>query len=140
MRSNSSNSQVFSLPGYVQELPRNMDPEDVAFLWKKGALSLPDVRLRNALLTSYVEFVYPYAPTIDLLPFLDIVHHRDGDHGKVSLLLLRSILFAGVAYVDFHYLAAAGYKTRRQARKEFYKACRFLHDFDYEKNRVTLIQ
>lgn len=117
-----------------------MNPEDVFFLKKKGALSLPDNRLRNALLTSYVDYVYPYAPTIDLLPFLDIINHKEGGHGKVSLLLLRSILFAGVAFVDFHYLAAAGFKTRRQARKEFYKVCRLLHDFDYEKNRVTLIQ
>lgn len=117
-----------------------MDPENVAFLRKRGALSLPDNRLRNALLTSYVDYVYTYAPTIDLLPFLDIINDREGEHGKVSLLLLRAILFSGVAYVDFHYLAAAGFKTRRQARKEFYKVCRLLHDFDYEKNRVTLIQ
>lgn len=94
--------------------------EEVGYLWKKGALTIPDPPFRNALLSAYIEFVHPYMPLIELDEFLRIVSEGAGKVGRVSLLLFQAVMFTAVAFVDMSYLTAAGYSTRRAARKAFY--------------------
>ena len=97
-----------------------MDIEDISHLWMKGALTIPDALFRNALLTAYIEFVHPYMPLIELHEFLRIIDKGTGEGGRISLLLFQAIMFTGVAFVDKSYLTAAGYSTRKAARKAFY--------------------
>ncbi|KFY14282.1 hypothetical protein V492_02721 [Pseudogymnoascus sp. VKM F-4246] len=128
------------LPAYIRPLPACMAPEDTMHLWIKGAITIPGVAFRNELLRSYIEFVHPYMPLLDVHDFLEIVNKGTGENGRISLLLFQAVMFAGVAFVDRSYLTAAGYPTRRSARKAFYLKARALYDFDYEPDGVVMVQ
>lgn len=128
-----------SLPGYIKPLPARLGLDEIMFLERKGALTIPPVPLRNALLESFAEFVYPYMPLLNLHDLIEQIDHN-GSSQMVSLLLFQAIMFAGVATVDMRYLSAAGYTTRRDARRKFFQKTRCLYDLDYEVDRVSLIQ
>ncbi|KAJ8612974.1 hypothetical protein MRB53_037182 [Persea americana] len=116
------------LPDYVKDLPKRIGPDEVILLAKKGCLTIPDKPLRNELLRCYVEFQHSYMPLIDIHEFLHIVETEDGQAGKISLLLMQAVLFAGSAFVDLKHLKKAGYSNRREARKTFYMKARVSHD------------
>jgi len=128
------------LPAYLKPLPQRMTSVDIDYLFAKGALSLPDPPVRNALLRAYCEFVHPYMPLLELHHVLEIMNDPTGESGKISLLLFQSIMFAGTAFVDMDQLVAAGYTNRKAARKAFFQKARVLYDFDYEIDRVALVQ
>ncbi|RYP08009.1 hypothetical protein DL764_002155 [Monosporascus ibericus] len=128
------------LPAFIRPLPAKIAAEDVAYLNTKGALTLPTIPLQNALLRCYIEYVHPYMPLIDLNEFLTAVNARDGLCGQISLFLYQAIMFSATAYVESKFLQDAGYSSRKAARKaSFYKA-RLLYDFDYESDRLVLVQ
>ncbi|KAH6999431.1 fungal-specific transcription factor domain-containing protein [Ilyonectria destructans] len=137
---------VFGIPpsihlqAFIAPLPARIQSDDAAYLLYKGALSLPDVDCQNALLRSYFEFTYPYMPALDLSHFLQILDARDGKSGQISLFLFQAILFAGAAHVNMNYLRAAGFTTRKQALKELFQRARLLYDFNYESDRLVLVQ
>lgn len=128
------------LPEYLKPLPQRMTSVDIDYLFAKGALSLPDIPIRNALLRSYIEYVHPYMPLIEAHELLQIINDGSGRSGRVSLLLFQAIMFAGTAFVDMEYLRIAGYSNRKAARKAFFQKARVLYDFDYEVDRVSLVQ
>lgn len=113
--------------------------DDVEYLQRKGALTVPDTRLRNELLRSYAQYVHPYMPLLDLKDFLTPIEKNDGSN-LVSLLLFHAVMFAGTAYIDMRFLQAQGFETRKAARKVFFQRARLLYDFDYEIDRITLVQ
>lgn len=127
------------LPDYIRGLPARLQKEDIDYLAAKGALSIPDVSLRNELLKAYVHYVHTYMPLLDLEEFLQTVVQNDGIH-RISLLLFQAVMFAGMAFVDIKHLKAAGYQTRKAARKIFFQRARLLYDFDYEVDRISLVQ
>nr|POE47642.1 cutinase transcription factor 1 beta [Quercus suber] len=130
---------TYSLPAYIKPLHNRLTPDDILYLERKGALTLPPDHLRDELLRCYVEFVHPYMPLLDLHDTIHIIDKNDGER-SISLLLFQAIMFAGVATVDIRYLKAAGYATRRDARRLFFQKTRLLYDFDYEVDRISLIQ
>lgn len=85
---------------------------------------MPSTPLQNGLLQSYVEYVHPYMPLMDLHGFLNIVNRRDGLNGQTSLLLYQAMMFSATAFVDMKYLREAGYATRKAARKAFFQKTR----------------
>lgn len=97
--------------------------EDIDFLQRKGALTVPDTRLRNELLRSYVQYVHPYMPLLDLKDFLQPIERNDGD-SPVSLLLFQAVMFAATAYVDMRFLHAQGFDNRKAARRFFFQRAR----------------
>lgn len=119
------------LPTYLKPLPPRMTSVDIDYLFAKGALSLPETSVRNALLTAYIEYVHPYMPLIELHELLAMIEDVTGKSGKVSLLLFQSIMFAGTAFVDMDYLRKAGYTNRKAARKAFFQKARVGLDFFY---------
>ena len=127
------------LPHYIRPLPTRLGNDETTFLEKKGALSIPPDLLRNALLKSYAEFVHPYMPLINLHEIIEIIDQSSGTD-SISLLLFQAIMFSGVATVDMRYLRAAGYSSRKDARRQFFQKVRLLYDFDYELDRIALIQ
>ncbi|KAH0536119.1 hypothetical protein FGG08_006985 [Glutinoglossum americanum] len=129
-----------TLPDYIKPLPVRIAPDDVEYLAKKGALTVPEVGLRNELLRSYLEYVHPYMPLLELHNFLNIVERGNGSTGKLSLLLFQAVMFAGTAFVDMKHLGDAGYTSRKAARKAFFQKTRLLYDFDYEHDRIALVQ
>ena len=128
-----------SLPMYVKPLPARLTPDDATYLEKKGALSIPAVPLRDELLRCYAEFVHPYMPLLNLHEVVRAIDCNDGMQ-TVSLLVFQAAMFTGTATVDIRYLKAAGYDTRREARRDFFNKSRLLYDFDIEVDRISLIQ
>lgn len=109
-----------SLPLYIKPLPARIGSDEITYLEKKGALTIPNNALRNELLRAYIEFVHPYMPLLDLHEFIEIVDKGDGSDGKLSLILFQSVMFAGSAFIDMRHLRKAGYLTRKEARKDFF--------------------
>ncbi|KAH7362661.1 cutinase transcription factor 1 beta, partial [Plectosphaerella cucumerina] len=128
------------LPAFVKPLPARIATEDVKYLHIKGAISLPPLQLQTALLQAYVEYVHPYMPLLDLHEFLSIVNSREGLCGQVSLFLYQAVMFAATAFVDMKSLREGGYSTRKAARRSFFQKTRLLYDFDYESDRLVLVQ
>lgn len=112
------------LPDFLKPLPQRMTSVDIDYLFAKGALSLPDTPVRNALLRGYVEYVHPYMPLVEIHELLKTINDGTGESGKISLLLFQAIMFAGTAFVDMEYLRAAGYSNRKAARKAFFQKAR----------------
>ncbi|KAL5406128.1 hypothetical protein PMIN04_012140 [Paraphaeosphaeria minitans] len=129
-----------NLPQFIKPLPAKIGPEEISYLEKKQALKVPKGALRSEMLRAYVEFVHPYMPLLDLHDFLTVINKSDGSNGKVSLILFQAVMFAGSAFIDMEYLRTAGYVTRKEARKDFFQKTRILYDFDYESDRVSLVQ
>lgn len=85
------------LPAFVKPTPVRIPAEDIEYLTKRGALTLPSEPLRSELLNSHFNFVHPFMPLLNRREFLDIVTCEDGSKGKVSLLLLQAVMFTGSA-------------------------------------------
>ncbi|KXT15164.1 hypothetical protein AC579_7936 [Pseudocercospora musae] len=130
---------TYSLPMYIKPLPSKLDPEDIMYLGKKGALQIPSQQLRDELLRNYVEFVHPFMPLLNIHDLVSTIDRNNGS-APVSLLLFQAIMFSAIATVDIRYLKAAGYATRRDARRAFFTKTRLLYDFDIEIDRISLIQ
>lgn len=127
------------LPNYIHDPPDHLTKADIDYLDMKDALSIPSASLRNELMRAYIQFVHPYLPILDLEQFLDTVFLSNGV-SRVSLLLFQAVLAAGVAFVDTVHLRSAGYPSKKEARMAFFQRVRLLYDFDFEMDRVTLIQ
>ena len=127
------------LPDFIRGLPARLQKEDIDYLFMKGALTVPDVSLRNELMKSYIHYVHTYMPLLDLEDFLQTIYQNDGIN-RLSLLLFQAVMFAGTAFIDIHHLHAAGYTSRKAARKAFFQRTRLLYDFDYEVDRISLVQ
>jgi hypothetical protein len=112
------------LPAFVKPLPSKIAPEDVKYLYTKGALTLPPLELQNALIRAFVEYVHPYMPLLELSAFLNTINSKDGLYGQVSLFLYQAVMFSATAFVETRYLREAGYASRRAARKSFFQKTR----------------
>lgn len=128
------------LPAWIKPLPDKIGPDEIAYLQRKGALNIPAPPLQNALLQAYVEYVHPYMPLLELFDFLNVISAGDGQGGQVSLLLYHAVLFAGSAFVKRKVLAEHGYPNRKVARKIFFQRAKLLYDFDYDSDRLVLVQ
>jgi len=128
-----------SLPMYIKPLPPRLNADDIVYLDKKGALAIPAVPLRDELLRCYAEYIHPYMPIINMHEFVRNIDQNNGIQ-PISLLLFQAVMFAGVASVNMRFLRAAGYESRRHARRDFFTKTRLLYDFDIEVDRISLIQ
>jgi len=104
-------------------LPARIGGDEVVYLSKKGALTIPPVSLRNALLQSFIEYIHPFMPIVDIQDLVESIDRTDGAN-QISLLVFQAIMFSGVASVDIKHLEAAGYTNRREARREFFQKTR----------------
>lgn len=152
-----SSASFPQLPPFIKPLPCWTGFDQVMYLLKQEALSIPHLPLRNALLQCFAEFVHPYMPLIDLHDLFEAVDRNDGSK-PISLLTFQASMFSGLATVEMELLKAAGYTTRRDARRDFFQRTRvcmpilkipydqslimlqLLHDFDCEVDRISLIQ
>ncbi|EAQ90581.1 hypothetical protein CHGG_02516 [Chaetomium globosum CBS 148.51] len=132
--------QVNEWPAFIRPIPDRILLEDRQYLARKQVFTLPPLRLQNALLTAYVEYVHPYMPLMELHDFLRVVSDRSGASGKISLFLYHAVMFSATAFVDESLLRDAGYDSRREARRAFFSRTRLLYDFDYETDRLVLVQ
>ncbi|KAH6626213.1 fungal-specific transcription factor domain-containing protein [Chaetomium sp. MPI-SDFR-AT-0129] len=127
-------------PAFIKPIPDRILSEDRQYLVQKQVFSLPPLPLQNALLAAYVEFVHPYMPLLELQDLLRVINDRTGASGKLSLFLYHAVMFSATAFVDEILLKEAGYDSRRDARRAFFSRTRLLYDFDYETDRLILVQ
>lgn len=128
------------LPRFIKPLPAKIGPEEIAYLDKKGALTVPKGTLRSEMLRAYIEFVHPYMPLLDLHDFLTVIDRSDGSNGKVSLILFQAVMFAGSAFVDMSHLRSAGYATRKEARKDFFQKTRVSNSHILARSNYHLVR
>ena len=124
---------------YIQWNPPHIGADDFDYLLKKGAFTIPHTGLRNALLKSYIDYVHPHLPMLDLNDFLWRIQKNDGTH-CISPLLFQAVMFAGASFVDLQYLHLAGYRDRDSARRGFFHRTRLLFDFDMDMDRISIVQ
>jgi len=115
----SQHPPTVGLPRYIRPLPATIAADDIEWLERKGTLIVPEIGLRNELLRSYVQYVHPYTPVLDLKDFLQPIERNDGTT-QISLLLFQAVLFAATAYIDIRSLRELGYESRKAARKVFF--------------------
>lgn len=132
-------NSILNLPPYIRAPHSGIAADDIEFLQRKGAFTVPKDSFRNELLRSYVQYVNPFMPVLDLKQFLTPMARNNGVD-PISLLLFHTVMFAGSAFIDLRQLQVHGFETRKAARKAFYTRARLLYDFDYEPNSLALIQ
>lgn len=111
------------LPRYMRSLPPRIMSEDVEYLERKGALEIPEIGFRNELLRTYVQYVHPYMPLLELRDFLQPIEKNDGA-AQISLFLFQAVMFTATAYIDIRFLHAQGFENRKAARKAFFQRAR----------------
>ncbi|RVX74787.1 hypothetical protein B0A52_01064 [Exophiala mesophila] len=129
-----------ALPRFVKPIPDHLPKEDIEYLQRKGALSIPEPDLRAALLRSFIEYVHPTLPILQLQDLLDILQDNSPTNERISLPLFQAIMFAGAPWVDIKLFRRLGYLTRKAARRALYLKARLLYDSDYEEDRLAVVQ
>jgi hypothetical protein len=116
----SQRGSSFELPAYIRPSRPDIRQDDLAYLGRRGALSLPPGELQDQLIRCFVHYVYPFMPIVDLEELMGAI---DGNESasKISLIVFQAILFSGTAYVDLQLLQEAGYENRRAARADYYQ-------------------
>lgn len=145
------------LPTYLRPIRPGFNAENAAFLVSCGALTVPEVAVRDELIRAYVLYVHPFMPFLDLQDFFQSIHEAENS-APCSLVLLQAVLFAGSAFADMSVLERMGFQTRRAARKALYirtkvgicrplmfrrlqsDSCQHLYEFDWEAQPIPVIQ
>ena len=109
------------LPGWVKNPSSRIEVDDFEYLQNRGALIIPEQPLRDECLACFMEWVYPYSPIVDLNDIARAISNRDGSGGHVSLPVFQAIMFAGVGFVDMTTLHMAGFQSRKEAKKAFFR-------------------
>ncbi|KEF52111.1 uncharacterized protein A1O9_11737 [Exophiala aquamarina CBS 119918] len=129
----------FSIPDFLSPPPAQLAKEDLTYLYQKRALSIPEPEFRSALIKSYILYVHPFYPIIDLEALHDLLH--GGSHqNPFSLLVFQTIMFTGSSFVEIKMLRRMGFLTRKAARNAFFLKARLLYDMDYEQDCHSQIQ
>jgi hypothetical protein len=127
------------LPNFIAPIKSGRCSQHWAFLHSQGAFDVLQEKLRNVIITSYVHFVHPQLPVVDIHELLQALA-TNGRDGKISILLLQAVLLSGSSFVEMEYLREACYESRMALRKELADRVRLLYDFDCEVDRLTLVQ
>ncbi|OAG37141.1 hypothetical protein AYO21_08676 [Fonsecaea monophora] len=107
---------------------------------RAGALSLPDMTVLSLLLETYIDWVHPQLPFLDLSRFLSAIS-SNGQTSQLSALLLHAVLFAGVLYVDVEdpVLTELG-GNPRDLKNTLRARAKVLYEAGYEQDRLSLMQ
>jgi len=90
---------------------------------------------RDALVKTYFDHVYPFAPVIDRAGFV-----RGYESGSCSLFLLRVILTSASLYAPADVLSSCGFASRSAAQASFFSKASLLHDFAAEDDPLLMLQ
>ncbi|KAJ5685519.1 hypothetical protein N7536_008138 [Penicillium majusculum] len=126
-------------PRYVSELPTRLEVSDLDYLESKGALCLPTAPFRKQLLKSYILWVHPQVPVLDLDKFLHSIAANDGKT-RISLLLFHAVMFAASAFVDISHIQEEGYMSRKVAREVLFRRVKVLLELNCEDDPISTVQ
>lgn len=142
------------VPSFLKPPASCLGEQDLDYLSIKGALSIPEPELRDALIESYVYYIHPCYPLVDLEALEQAMQGKSTE--CFSMSVFQAVMFAGAAWVDIKMLRKLGYLSRWAARKTFYSKARvgpflsttlplanegqLLYDTDYEQDRLCQVQ
>ncbi|KAI9713834.1 MAG: hypothetical protein M1820_000564 [Bogoriella megaspora] len=112
-----------------------LDDIDNEYLVKKGVFDLPPPPHLDALIKTYFDHVYPFAPVINRADFI-----RAYQSGDCSLFLLRVILTPASVHASADVLSACGFASRSAAQESFFSKAKLLHDFAAEDDPLLMLQ
>ncbi|KAJ5678563.1 uncharacterized protein N7477_004196 [Penicillium maclennaniae] len=128
------------LPEYARPLSLAITREDCSVLLQKGAFDIPEARIRDELLRSYIQFVHPALPILNLENFLMVIDTSYTGGMGISFLLFQAVIFAATTFESEESLAREGFQNQREARKTRFDRVRMLYSFGCEDDRVTVLQ
>ncbi|KAJ9650102.1 hypothetical protein H2198_010579 [Neophaeococcomyces mojaviensis] len=140
VKSNSSASFFYRsplLPDGFEPLPSHLSDTDWQYLFMTGALTIPNIELRDELLRSYARYVHPLLPMLDLRHFIAAV---EGNGILVSLLLYQAVMFAAVQFVEVEILSSNGFSSCQTARRVLFQRAKLLYEMDCEEDAVVIVQ
>ncbi|KAI2929923.1 transcriptional regulator family: Fungal Specific TF [Aspergillus niger] len=119
----------------LQSPPTHIPREDLEYLRAKDVLTLPEKAHLDALISVFLDHVYPLYPIVNRQEF---IQEYKNDH--LSLILMYAISFIAVTFAPQSVVSLLGFETRPQVRSFFYKKAKALFDMGYETNKITVLQ
>jgi Fungal specific transcription factor domain len=113
-----------------------LPPDEVAFLRARGYYDLPPPHVQTELIRTYFAVVQPTFPVVDRVEFAKSYDSQS----PPSLLLLQAMFMVAATHISFQFILDAGFKSRHEAKRTFYRRAKGLFDADYEPNRTVNIQ
>ena len=115
--------------------PPHCSTQDIDYLSARGAFTPPVVGLEKLLVSAFLERFYPLYSMVDREEILQL-------HQKSALpyILLHAICMIGSTFCDISTIHKYGFDSRMKARKSFNDKAKVMFDFEYEKDRVVLLQ
>lgn len=115
--------------------PSNLDAADIAYLKAKGAFDPPSEQLMNSLVSAYLTQFHPLYSIVNKIE-LERVHNER----KTPWLLMHTVCFIGATFCDSAVIHQSNFKSRLDARRDYYHKAKLLFDFGYETNKIILVQ
>ena len=115
--------------------PSHLLPEDMNCLLSKKAFDYPDKPMFDALMSTFLDTVYPLYPVVNRQEFV-----QQYEQDRLPWLLLQASCFAAATFCPESVFHRAGYTGRRQARFSFYRKAKALFDTGYESNKIVILQ
>ncbi|CEJ91840.1 hypothetical protein VHEMI07528 [[Torrubiella] hemipterigena] len=112
-----------------------LDDVDHEYLTNKGVHDLPPHQYLHALIKTYFDHVYPFAPVINRVDFI-----RAYQSGNCSLFLLYAILAPASVHTSDNILSACAFESRSAAQQSFFSKARLLYDLETDKNPLIVLQ
>ncbi|PYH35083.1 fungal specific transcription factor domain-containing protein [Aspergillus neoniger CBS 115656] len=108
-------------------------------LQSSGTLLLPSEDLRGLLLQSYLRWVHPLVPVLEIPNIFQRLLESD-DRQFPQPLLYQAVLYAGSSYVDSLELQAAGHPSRDTIGRVIRERARMLYNLSVERNPIVMTQ
>ncbi|KAH8800627.1 fungal-specific transcription factor domain-containing protein [Xylogone sp. PMI_703] len=124
----SSRGSHFLVPKAVIN---SQQPEDLAYLWAKGAFSIPSEEVCGSLLQCYFRHVHPFLPIIDVTNFIN--QYDNGGPRRISALLLWSMFSVASNFVEHATTQLAGYSSHKEMKRSMYQRAKV-------QDKLVLIQ
>lgn len=134
----ASDSTQHLLPPFMK-LPKRLGNEDLDYLKRKDALTIPSPLQRREIFEGYLYAVHPYMPMLDIATFSHAL--RDANNGRqISLLLFQAVMFAGIHALKPASVRQLGFSSVKDAREAFFNRVKLLYEFDVEQDNASIIQ
>ncbi|KAI1820375.1 hypothetical protein F4861DRAFT_545743 [Xylaria intraflava] len=128
--------QHYGLP--YMATPRDLMPQDVAYLRSKGVFMVPSEPVCQALLTAYFHHIHPILPVVDAASVLTAFHN--GGASSLKLPLLWSMFSVAANHVDSSVVHQAGYQSHKEMKRVMFARAKLLYDNGWEEDRISIIQ
>lgn len=111
--------------------------DELEFYHARGDYDLPSMHVQDELMRTYFAVVQPMYPILDRVQFAKSYRNANS---PPSVLLLQAMFMCAAAHCPLDLLTEAGFKSRHEAKRTFYRRARNLFDADFEPNRIVNIQ